>query len=73
MKRNMIADEDRHVIVDEAATISAKPQSPDASSVVEETPGKTPALDSIVDRIRQDATHDAVKYLLRSDVSHDGE
>jgi hypothetical protein len=30
-------------------------------------------VDSIIQQVRRDASTDAVKYLLRSDVSHDGE
>lgn len=36
-------------------------------------PSQTPTLESIAQEICLDARHDSMKYLLRSDTSHDGE
>jgi hypothetical protein len=68
MKWNVFISE-----VEPEATSVHEPQELGEKSRGSRSETALPAVDSIIEQVRRDASTDAVKYLLRSDVSHDGE
>ena len=68
MKRNVLTSEP-----DMEATSVPENQVLREESLASGSQPTVPSVDSIIEQVRRDASRGAVKYLLRSDVGHDGE
>jgi hypothetical protein len=68
MIRNALTSE-----IELKANLAQEPQTLGDESLASGPETTRPEVDSIIRQVRQDASRDAVKYLLRSDVGHDGE
>ncbi len=75
MKWNVLTSEaePQATSVPESEVSGHESQDSGQESLASRSETSVPTGDSIIEQVRRDATMDSVKYLIRSDVGHDGE
>lgn len=73
LQESQVSVQESPGVVQESEGVVQESEGSGGESLDSRSQSTDPAVDPFIEQVRRDASKDAVKYLLRSDVGHDGE